>query len=131
MDFIDPPREAVVGMNKNMLELQPKFTFFFERITDKEIVPVDSEDAAWEMYKRNGRDYRFLGRTDGKVMLKAVQEAQQIFKAEGLEKAQERIRQGQQEEFARCEADKTPPLSRDVFGNGAAHLQNNLNKYVR
>ncbi len=130
MDYINPPRESVVSLNQKIDELQPKFTYFFERLSNREVIPMDSEDAAWDTYKRN-RDFRFLGRTDGRLMLQAVKEAQIIFKAEGLQKAQERIRAGQQEEIDRCEQDKTPPNNRDVFGNGANEIRNNISKYGR
>ena len=52
----------------------------------------------------------------------AHEESREIFKIEGLEKAQERLRLGIQEEMEEAKGNYETPPRNDVFGNGVAQF---------
>lgn len=97
---------------------QNERTYFFERENGETFFAKAQE--AWNIYK--GRNQiigferpriKFIGSSDGSTYKKAVQEAQAIFRQEGLEKAQERLRRGAEEELAVARGQLIPPPNFD------------------
>lgn len=129
MDFIDEPKELNVRLNLDASQMQSKTTFFFKRLQDEEVIPIEDPQTAWDYYIRRRQDFKYVGQSDGKAFMEAVKEARQIFKEKGLEASQNRIREAIEAEKEIAKLNTTPPTEQDVFGNGAQYIRNNLKKY--
>jgi len=115
MDFSLPEKPLVAKQGK----VEPnQRTYFFEREDGTTFFAQAQE--AWSIYK--GRNQiigferpriKFIGSSDGSIYRQAVIEAQQIFRQEGLEKAQERLRRGADEELASARGQMIPPPNFD------------------
>lgn len=119
MDFKTPPIPSQKGMSSKYYP--PEKTFFFQR--ENGSVFSVNEQEAWAIYTGKQqtvgvRTYppKLIGTSDGKLFNKAVEEAKEIFKKEGFDKAQEHIRQGQELELE--EAKKHPEKPRDFSSIG-------------
>lgn len=129
MEFIDEPKKLNVRLNLDAGQMNVKNTFFFKRIQDQEIIPIEDTQVAWEYYRRRGQDFKYIGQSNGKVFMEGIKQSRVIFKEKGLEASQERIKQAIAEEVEIAKTNINPPLPADVFGNGAQYIQNNLMKY--
>ena len=119
MDFVDEPKKVSVSLNTKPDELAPKKTYFYQ-LPSGRIEPAEAVEA-WRHHK-NG--YRQVGVSDGRTYFNAVKEAQQIFKDQGLEKAQERLRKGFDEELEVAKGHFETPPNADAMGPGAQYMGN-------
>jgi len=112
MQFTEPPKVATVSLNGKSAELQTKKTYFYE--VNGNIVPAEAREA-WELHKKK---HKQIGVSDGSKYAQAIMESRELFKTEGIEKSQERLRQGYEEELESAKGNFETPPNNDVFGNG-------------
>lgn len=100
---------------------KPVLTWFFEN-HDGGIIPV-KEAEAWRIYSGKNQKLgeivpraKLIGLTDGTIYHEAVIDARKVFKEFGLEKAQERLRQGLADEVEKARGNVVPPRNFDVIG---------------
>ena len=117
MDFVDEPKKLTVSLNNKPDELAPKKTYFYE-LPSGRVEPAEAVEA-WRHHK-NG--YKQVGVSDGKTYLQAVREAQQLFKEQGLEAAQERLRKGFSEELEVARGHFETPPNADAMGPGVQYM---------
>lgn len=130
MDFVNEPKNLNVSLNQNISELKLKTTYFFRRVLDNEIIPIEEPQAAWNYYTTRNSEFKYIGKTDGKAFQEALKEARILFKEKGLQASQERIRQAIKDEGELAKQNTTPPQNADIFGNGAHLIANRLKKYA-
>lgn len=102
--------------------------YFFERPDGSRIFAKDRE--AWNLYSRRPQilgkytqAFKLLGSSDGTTYQQAVREAQEIyFQTNDLQKAQDRLRKGEFEEFEKAKGNLTPPPDYDKMGTGAKYI---------
>lgn len=100
--------------------------FFYER-HDGSIIHVKAEEA-WEIenQKAGGRKpfvfFKQIGVSDGAIFHKAVMETKEILKTQGLEAAQEHLRQAEQQELEKARGHLERPPVANVLGPGASEL---------
>jgi hypothetical protein len=124
-----PEKPLVASVNTKQQEQVIGRTFFFERPDGSRISTEEKE--AWNLYTRIPQElgtrkpgFKFLGSSDGTTYQQAVFEAQQIFlNTNDLKMAQDRLRQGEVEEFEKARGNMKPPRNMDVMGPGANQLQ--------
>lgn len=121
MEFVGDPIPANVKLEGGRID-QPVKTWFFEK-SNGSIVSVQ-EAEAWRIWSGKNQIVgqqvarpKLIGVSDGKLYFKALVEAREVAKAEGLEKAQERIRQGYQEEIESARGNIVAPRNFDTIGN--------------
>lgn len=114
MNFDSPALETKKGISDKLYP--PEKTFFFERANGSVFSTGEAE--AWIIYTGKSQTVgvrtippKLIGTSDGQLFHKAVQEAKQIGKMEGFEKAQEHIRFGYELELE--EARKHPQRPKD------------------
>jgi len=121
MDYSMEEKPLTVGLNNKAQQFKVNKTYFYEMPTGN-IEPVETREA-WELYKKK---YKQIGVSNGLTYDKARKEAKEIFKTEGIEKAQERLRQGIQEELEVARGNFETPPNCDMFGNGVPNLRTKL-----
>lgn len=126
MEFTGNEKPLVAGLNAKAQELQIKKTYFYEMPTGK-IEAVEAKEA-WELRKKGMKQ---IGVSDGQSYAKAIKESQQIFKLQGLEMAQERLRKGFEEELELAKGHYEVPPNNDVFGNGVQEFSQTMGKFAR
>lgn len=107
MQFDKPIAPLIPKMNK--LE-RAKKTFFYERQNGSVISTNDVLDAC-RMHKK----FKQYGVSDGTRFERAVAEAHRIFMEQGLDAAQQRIRDGEKEEMEAAKGHFETPLEPRVF----------------
>ena len=118
--FPTAEKPLTAGISDKLYQVQK--TFFFEK-EDGSVIAVD-EPGAWNIISGkqqtiNSRiSFKLIGVSDGKSFQKALIEAKDIFYKEGLQKSQERIRQGFQEELEAARGHIEKPRNFDAFGRG-------------
>jgi len=112
MNFTEPPKVSTPGINTKSQELKYNKTYFYE--VNGNIVPVEAREA-WELHRKR---HKQIGVSDSSKYALAVQEARELFKTEGIEKSQERLRRGFDEELESARGHFETPPNNDVFGNG-------------
>lgn len=125
-----PEKPLVAGVHQKVEGAKP--IFFFEREDGTTFFAGESE--AWSILKGRaqvlGRDrmrVKYLGCSDGEAYRKAVIESQGIFRTQGLEKAQERLRQGELEELERAKGNRSMPRNHDTITSGGQPI--NLSQF--
>lgn len=120
MNYSNPPVQSIVSM-KDKIE-NPETTFFFER-SNGEIFAVN-EQGAWNIYSgklqvlgTNHQRPKLIGTSDGTITYRAIEEAQRVFKTEGMEKAREIIKKGQADELEEARKHPRPPRNFDTMDN--------------
>lgn len=121
MDFQAEEKPLKVSVNNKATELKANRTYFYEMPTGN-IEPVEAREA-WELHKKK---YKQIGSSDGTTYNKALKEAQGLLKTKGLEEAQERLRQGLQEELEQARGKIQTPPNYDIFGNGTNELKQRI-----
>lgn len=109
-----PEKPLVVGLGKIENAMR---VYFFERPDGSRLFVAGKE--AWNLYSKpqqilgfSNAKFKFLGSSNGLAYQKAVAESQQIFReTKDYEKARERLKQGEQEEFDSRE--NIPPMNYD------------------
>lgn len=109
-----PEKPLIVGTGKIENAMR---VYFFERPDGSRIFVLGKE--AWNLYTKpqqilgfQNKRFKFLGSSDGTAHQKAVMESQQIFRdTKDYEKARERLRQGEEEEFNNRQ--NIPPMNYD------------------
>lgn len=98
---------------------RPQKTFFFER-PDGSTFSVN-EAEAWNVYTGKNQIVGFqtvrpklIGVSDGSKVAQAIIEAKEIFKTEGFEKAQQRVKQGHEEEIESARGHIEKPRNFDM-----------------
>ena len=119
MDYSIEEKPLTVGLNTKGNQLRVNKTYFYQ-IGEDRIEPVEAREA-WELHKKKVKQ---IGVSDGTTYNIALKEAQQLFKAEGQERAQERLREGVQEELEKARGNLETPPNFDIFGSGASYLKN-------
>ena len=124
-----PEKPLVPGIGK--VE-ESQRVYFFERENGTTFFAKGAE--AWQIVKgRNqviGRDrarIKFIGSSDGRLYTQAVIESQQLFRTEGLAKAQERLRKGESDELEAARGKMIYPPNYDTIGQGGMPV--NLNDF--
>lgn len=126
MHYNSIPEKPLIASPDGKVE-QAERIYFFERHDKTRIFAQGRE--AWNLYTRKpqilGRytaPFIFLGSSDGTIYRQAVMEAQSIFRdTNDLHKAQDRLRQGEREEFEKAKGNMVPPPNMDKMGP-AGHL---------
>lgn len=119
MDFTIAEKPLVPSINNKAQELKINKTYFYE-MPSGNIEAVESREA-WELHKKR---FKQIGVSDGSLYRKAMEEARELFKTEGLEKSQERLRKGVEEEIEAARGHFEVPPNNDVFGNGRQDFMN-------
>lgn len=119
MDTLSGPGATV---KPNQVE-RAQTTYFFEKPDGKIIAATDRQ--AWQLYARpnqiikaNRQRFKLVGTSDGTLYQKAVLESHEIFKTQGLEAAQKRLREGFDQELAVARGKIIPPPNFDTIGRG-------------
>lgn len=103
--------------------------YFFEK-ENGSVFAVQSDEEAWSLW--NGRNQtigkerdrtKLIGTGTGELFNKAIAESKELFNTQGLQAAQERIRQGEKEELEACRGKIIPPPNMDYYGSGADYLR--------
>lgn len=124
MEFTDKPKEIITNINRKPQELKINKTYFYE-MPNGRIEAVEAKEA-WELYKKGYKQY---GVSDGSKYALALRESNEIFKLQGLEMAQERLRKGYEEEMELAKGNYEVPPKNDVFGNGSAEFSQMISKF--
>lgn len=109
----------------NRLHLQPQETYFFKKSGGR-FIAVD-KDGAWRIF--NGQNqiigtkltaiqreaWEYVGRTDGKKYVAAVNKAFEIMEKEGEAAYQAALEKALKAEYLLAKKDQTPPPNRDVI----------------
>lgn len=112
-----PEKPLIASVNKEQYPINR--TYFFERPDGSRVCAEEKE--AWSLYSRSPQilgvrtyPFKFLGSSDGSKYQQAIRESKEIFTTTGdLEKAQARLRQGEEEEFAQAKGVMIPPPNMD------------------
>lgn len=112
-----PLKPLVAKVNQEQLPINR--TYFFERPNGTRVVAEDKE--AWSLYSRIPQvlgirtyPFKFLGSSDGRKYQQAILESKEILATTGdLEKAQVRLRLGEEEEFEQAKGVMVPPPNMD------------------
>lgn len=125
--FEQDAKPLIAGVNPKVYP--PQLTFFFER-ADGSIFVVEEEEA-WKILSGHNQlvgqqvsKPKLIGVSDGLKYAEAMSEAKELFKTQGLEASQARIRQGFDEELAVARGHIQLPRNFDVVDN--AHNPINL-----
>lgn len=129
MEFIDTPKTLNVRLNLDPSQMKSKTTFFFKRLQDEEIIPVEDANTAWDYFIRRRQDFKYIGQTDGKSFMESMKEVRTIFKEKGLEASQEHLRKIIHDQTEQAKENPTPPMDTDVMGPNADRIRNNKMKY--
>lgn len=92
-NFEQPVKPLTAGLG----DVETVQTVFFYQRPDGSIIHA-AEREAWQIHTSLKGWAKQYGVSDGVIFQKAVQESRDIFKTQGLEKAQERVRKGIAEE---------------------------------
>ena len=126
MHYNDIPEKPLIPGVNNKVDPAQKI-YFFQR-EDGEIIHTQAQEA-WKLYM--GRTQvlgtpklrtKLIGVGNGIAFRNAVIESQAIFRDKGLSFAQDRLRQGLQEELAAAKGHIEAPPNFDKMGPGAAYL---------
>lgn len=127
------PEKPLVANIKEGVE-RPEEVYFFER-ENGEIIHVN-EKAAWGLYMgrskvvgRYPERIKIIGVGSGALFYKGLLESQVLFKSQGLEAAQNRIRLGVQEELVACRGNIKIPRNFDTQDKNRNPV--NLNTFGR
>ncbi len=92
--------------------------FFFER--DNGTVIYVNEVTAWSLIskgqqhiRQGTKHFKYLGQSDGVAYAQALKEANVLFKTEGLEAAQKRLKEGVEAEVENAKLNQRPPRNFD------------------
>ena len=124
MEFLDKEKPLTVAPNKKPQELKAEKTYFYE-MPSGNVIATEAREA-WSLHKKRIKQ---IGVSNGLIYAQAILDSQQILATEGLEKAQERLRRGYQEELESARGHFETPPNFDFYGNGAEHLRQNVAKY--
>ena len=126
MNFTEPPKLSVPGLNTKVQEIKVNKTYFYE-MPSGNIEAVESREA-WELHRKK---YKQIGVSSGLKHAQAVEEARQIFKLQGIEASQERLRKGFEEELEEARGKFETPPNNDVFGNGVSEFNSRFGGKLR
>lgn len=115
-DFTQAVKPLIPGVG----QIEAAGTIFFYQRKDGTVIMVQ-ESEAWTLHKKGNQvvgqitlPLLQVGVSDGLLFQKATQESHQIFKTEGLEAAQARVRQGFEEELALARGFRQTPRNFDI-----------------
>lgn len=102
-------------------DYKPAKVFFFQR-NDGKIIATEEQEA-WNLYSRRPQmlyrkgkrvEFELIGTGDGTIYHKALMEAKEAGKTD-IQKAQEILRKGQEDELEACRGKIVPPRNMDKF----------------
>lgn len=123
--FVDASGRPIPPMPRgtpkpNKLHLVAETTYFFRK-SDGQFIAVDAA-TAWRIWSgqnqtigRQPEPWQYVGRTDGKKYVAAVNKAYVLLEAGDENGFQEALKKAENEEYKSSRKDKTPPPNRDII----------------
>lgn len=124
MLFETEPKDAIVSPNTAVKPDEKQPVYWFKKKETGEIFAT-KETEAWNLLKGRSKvknrplQWVYLGRSDGGVYFRGLDEMRTIFQEKGLEPAQEFLRSLQQKEAESADP-SVMPRNQDVMGDPAA-----------